>query len=292
MKRSGILLTAFAVFTAVSIYSGFSVFPQSRNSRAILTIPPPAPDHRIQYGSEPLQFGELRLPAGRGPHPVAVIIHGGCWMSEYGLAYMGHMAAALAREGVATWSLEYRRVGDAGGGWPGTFRDVAAGTDYLRVLAGKYPLDLGRVIVAGHSAGGHLALLLAARRDLPGQASDPLKLSAVVPMAAITDLRRTGTACDSSVSMLMRGSAAERAEQYDIASPINRLPIRTSQLIIHGEDDRIVPPGMVRDYAEAARKRGDDPGVILIPKAGHFEIVDPESSAWPVVRNEILKLLK
>lgn len=210
-------------------------------------------------------------------------------MSEYGLAYIGHMAAALAREGVATWSLEYRRVGDAGGGWPGTFQDVAAGTDYLRILAAKYPLDLGRVIVAGHSAGGHLALLLAARMNEPR--GNPLPLRAVVPMAAITDLRRTGTACDSSVSMLMGGTAAERAEQYNSASPINLLPIRASQTFIHGEDDRIVPPGMVRDYAEAARKRGDNPGMILIPKAGHFEIVDPESSAWPIVRNEILKLL-
>jgi len=211
-------------------------------------------------------------------------------MSEYGLAYMGHMAASLAREGVATWSLEYRRVGDEGGGWPGTFQDVAAGTDYLRVMAGKYRLDLDRVIVAGHSAGGHLALLLAARMNEPR--GNPLSLRAVVPMAAITDLRRTGTACDSSVSMLMGGSAEERAQQYNIASPINLLPIRADQLIIHGEDDRIVPPAMVRDYAEAARKRGDDPGVILIPKAGHFEIVDPESSAWLTVREEILKLIK
>ena len=101
-------------------------------------LPAPAADHRIAYGSDPLQFGELRLPKGKGPHTVAVIIHGGCWLSDYDLRHVGSFGAALTDAGFATWSLEYRRVGNPGGGWPGTLQDVARGTDYLRSLRRTY----------------------------------------------------------------------------------------------------------------------------------------------------------
>ena len=124
---------------------------------------PPA-DARIPYGDDPLQFGDLRLPPGGGPHPVAVFVHGGCWLSEYDIAHSSAVTAALAQSGIATWSLEYRRVGDEGGAWPGTLQDVARGADHLRSIAARYRLDLDRVIAAGHSAGGQLALWLAARR--------------------------------------------------------------------------------------------------------------------------------
>lgn len=146
----------------------------------IQKLPTPPADHRIAYGTDPLQFGDLRLPHGKGPYPVVVVIHGGCWYSEYDLKHVASFSAALTRLGVATWSLEYRRIGNSGGGWPGTFQDVAHGTDYLRVLARTYSLDLKRVIVAGHSAGGASALWLAARgnfpKDSPLYKSDPLPL--------------------------------------------------------------------------------------------------------------------
>src|SRR5262245_30581153 len=164
---------------------------QKQSSRSILTRTAPPSDHRIQYGKGPLQFGDLRLPKGPGLHPVAIIIHGGCWMSEYGLSYMGHLSAALAEAGVATWNLEYRRIGDEGGGWPGTFQDVAEGTDYLRTLAKGYPIDLNRAIALGHSAGGHLVLWLAARKNLPKDSPlyvpEPLPLRGIVGMASIPD---------------------------------------------------------------------------------------------------------
>ncbi len=265
---------------------------QSRNSRAILSEAPPPYDQKLAYGSDPLQFGELRLPKGdkfKKPYPVAVVIHGGCWLAEYGLGYMGHLSADLAQAGVATWNLEYRRVGDAGGAWPGTFEDVARGVDHLRVLAKSYPLDLQRVIAIGHSAGGHLALLAGARQR--SKASEPLPLRGVVALAGITDLRRTGTACDVEVSKLMHGSAQEQAGAYDLASPLARLPLRVRQVIVQGDSDRIIPVVMATEYVERAKQKGDDARLLLIEKAGHFELVDPQAAAWAQVKEAVLGLV-
>ena len=139
--------------------SGFGGMTQ--RSRDILQLPAPDADERIPYSDPPLRFGELRLPAGAGPHPLAVVIHGGFWRAAYNLDHIGHLCAALGEVGVATWSLEYRRIGDDGGGWPGTFADVAAGADFVRELSLSQSIDPERVVSVGHSAGGHLALWLA-----------------------------------------------------------------------------------------------------------------------------------
>ena len=156
---------------------------------------PPA-DARIQYGDDALQFGDLRLPPGSGPHPVVVFIHGGCWLAEYDISHSSKLTAALAGAGIATWSLEYRRVGDEGGGWPGTFQDIGHGTDHLRSIAAEYNLDLDRVIVMGHSAGGHLALWAAARPGIPAEtpvsSTDPLAVSGVLALAPAADLGYRG----------------------------------------------------------------------------------------------------
>src|SRR5579872_5792979 len=134
-------------------------------SRAyVLETAAPRADARLRYGPDPLHFGDLRLPGGTGPHPVVVMVHGGFWRARFNLEYAGHLCAALAALGIATWNVEYRRLGDTGGGWPGTLLDVAAAADHLRTLAAPYHLDLSRVVAMGHSAGGHLALWLAARR--------------------------------------------------------------------------------------------------------------------------------
>jgi acetyl esterase/lipase len=259
---------------------------QVRNSRAILSEPPPSADHKLAYGSDPLQFGELRIPKGaqfKRPYPVAVVIHGGCWLAEYGLGYMGHLSADLAAAGIATWNLEYRRIGNTGGAWPGTFEDVARGVDHLRTLAKTYPLDLQRVIAIGHSAGGHLALLVGARRQ-----GEPLSLHGVVALAGITDLRRTGTACDVEVGKLMNGAAQEQAAAYDAASPIARLPLRVKQVIVQGDSDRIIPAAMATSYVERAQEKGDDVQFLLLEKAGHFEVVDPQAAAWTKVKEAVL----
>lgn len=263
---------------------------QSQNSRSILTRPVPAADQQISYSKDELQFGELRLPKTAGPHPVAVVIHGGCWLSQYGLGYMGHVSAALAEAGIATWNIEYRRVGNAGGGWPGTFEDVARATDYLREIAGKYSLDLNRVVVVGHSAGGHLALMLAARKT--GSAANPLPLRGIVSLAGITDLRKTGTACDREVIQFAGGEAKEKSAVYDQASPITLLPLGIKQKIIQGGADNIIPMAMATEYVEAAKKKNDAVELIALKDADHFQLVDPKSPAWPAVLEAVKSLVK
>lgn len=270
---------------------------QSQSSRSILIRPAPAADHRIAYGRDEFQFGELRLPKTAGKHPVAIVIHGGCWMSQFGLSYMGHISAALTEAGFASWNIEYRRVGNAGGGWPGTFEDVAKATDYLREIADKYSLDLNQVIAVGHSAGGHLALLLGARpqfkKDNLLYSINPLKLKGVVSLAGITDLRRTGTACDKEVIQFTGGEAKDKAAVYDQASPIALVPLGVKQKIVQGESDTIIPPAMATDYLETAKRKKDgDVELISLKDADHFHLVDPKSAAWAAVLQAATSLVK
>lgn len=259
-------------------------------------LPVPVAGQRIAYGSDPLQFGELRLPEGKGPHPVAVIIHGGCWYSEYDLKYVGSFAAALTREGFATWTLEYRRTGNPGGGWPGTFEDVARGTDYLRVLGRTHSLNLKRVVAVGHSAGGQLALWLAARRRLPKNsalyAPRPLGLRGVVSLAGITDMKTFRPRCGDAVTKLFGGSPEEFPERYEQTSPIELLPLGVRQWLIQGGRDRIVPLEQSTRYKAAAEAKGDSVKLTLLADAGHFELIAPLSSAWPAVREAVRALLK
>ena len=128
----------------------------------ILERTPPKADARIPYGTDPLQFGDLRLPGGKGPHPLAINIHGGYWRAAYDLEHNGHLCEALRKKGVATWSIEYRRIGNPGGAWPGTLEDVKTAASFIRGSGKKFPLDLQRVLAMGHSAGGQLALYLGA----------------------------------------------------------------------------------------------------------------------------------
>lgn len=287
------------VFIAALAVAGFVVAArtQSQSSRSILIRPAPAADHRLAYGSNEFQFGELRLPKTAGKHPVAIVIHGGCWMSQFGLGYMGHLSAALTEAGFATWNIEYRRVGNAGGGWPGTFEDAAKATDYLREIADKHSLDLDQVIAVGHSAGGHLALLLGARakfkKDNPLYSPNPLRLKGVVSLAGITDLRRSGTACDKEVIQFTGGEAKDKAAIYDQASPIALVPLGIKQKIVQGEADTIIPPAMATDYIEAAKRKQDsDVELISLKDADHFHIVDPKSAAWAAVLQAVTSLVK
>src|ERR1043166_8512394 len=151
-----------------------AVWAQERSPPDLLNLPV-APGRRMAYGTDQLQLGELRVPEGRGPHPVVVVLHGGCWVAKLGnlderavaLDLVRPLAAALTEAGIATWNLEYRRLGNAGGGWPGTFQDVAHGTDYLRHIARENRLDLNRVVAIGHSAGGHPAMWVPAPTQAP-----------------------------------------------------------------------------------------------------------------------------
>jgi len=266
-------------------------------ARDIMQWPPAPHDHRLPYGEGPLQFGELRLPPGDGPFPVVVVIHGGCWLAEYDLEHIGRLCAALTAAGAATWSLEYRRVGDEGGGWPGTFLDVGRGIDHLRELEFHYPLDLKRVVIMGHSAGGHLALWAAARYKIPEQSplymAKPLAVRGVVSLAGITDLRTYTGGCGDAVQRLMGGSPAEVGERYRHASPRQQLPLPDIAVrLVHGRRDSIVPLEQAESYRLLSRTNGGNVQLSVLDQAGHFELIDPDSRAWPMVRRAVFSLLK
>lgn len=241
-------------------------------SRDILTLPPPPFDHRIPYGPGEHHFGHLRLPPGRGPHPVAIVIHGGFWRAAYDLAYAGHLSAALAKAGFATWNIEYRRIGQDGGGYPGTFDDVRAAAAHVKTLAGRFPLDLRRTLAVGHSAGGHLALWLATQSEV--------KLRGVIGIAAVSDLRMAHDRKLSStvVADLLGGSPQTIPQRYQAASPIESLPLRAHAILVHGRKDDIVPLEMSERFAQKSGAR-----LVVIDDAGHFEPVDPRSPAWQKV---------
>lgn len=270
--------------------------PDVMTAADALALPRPAADRRIVYGVDTLQFGDLRVPEGPGPHPVAVLVHGGCWLAEYDLAHVSSLAAALTAAGVATWSVEYRRVGNDGGGWPGTFLDVAAAADHLVELAEEYRLDLDRVVALGHSAGGHLALWLAARHRLspddPLRGEDPLPLAGVVALAGIPDLASYAapTGCGAAVPGLLGGAPDEVPERLRRASPIELVPLGVPQTLVVGGLDAIVPGEQAGSHAAAARRAGDGVEVREVPGVGHFELIAPESVAWPVVRDAVLEM--
>jgi acetyl esterase/lipase len=251
----------------------------------LVALETPAAEIREAYGAGPQQFGELRIPDGaRSKRPVIVFIHGGCWQAEYDLKHAQPAAAALASEGYVVWLPEYRRLGDAGGGWPGTFDDVGTAIDHLRALAKKYPqVDTTRVILAGHSAGGQLALWGAGRSATNASA---LEVQGVVGLAAISDMATYGATrggCNASVTPLLGGTAAQVPERYRAVSPIEHLPLGVPVRLVHGSGDAIVPPGMSETYAARAKAAGDRADVTLITGAGHFDVIAPQTSAWKAV---------
>src|SRR6266571_609201 len=208
----------------------------------ILTLPSPPADARLRYGTDPNQFGDLHLPKGKGPFPVVMNIHGGYWRSKYDLAHAGHLCAALTAKGLATFNLEYRRVGNKGGGWPGTFEDIAAGFRFLPQIAKKYKLDVAKSLVMGHSAGGQLALCLAAHEP---NAKKVIALAGVVDLQAAWDEHLSNDA----VVEFLGGKPKDVPEHYHEADPM-QLSIRATQWLIHGAADDTAPPPFSRHYAE------------------------------------------
>ena len=241
--------------------------------REIEALPRDIADYIIGYGEDVSQFGELRLPENSGPHPVIVFIHGGCWLNQFSLDHVAAMSRALANQGYAVWAPEYRRVGDAGGGWPGTFEDIVSCVAALWRIAPKYSLDLARTIVMGHSAGGHLALWLAAQNKLP--------LRGVVSLAGICDLmayERLGNDCAASLPVLLGGTSPEVPERWAMADPIALLPIRIPVSLIHGDRDMIVPISQSENFAKAAGCE-----LRIVKGGGHFDMVSPHAKAFDVI---------
>ncbi|MDQ6739312.1 MAG: alpha/beta hydrolase [Actinomycetota bacterium] len=265
-------------------------------ARDILSIPPPPAGVRLRYGAGQFQFGDLRLPSSSGPYPVVVSVHGGFWRERFDLEYMGHACAALTDLGVATWNIEYRRIGNPGGGWPGTFHDVAAAADYLRDIAPKYNLDLRRLAAIGHSAGGHLAMWLAARSrlspDSPLYSPAPIA-AAAISLAGVVDLRAAWEMALSGgvVREFMGGTPDEVPDRYSAASPIELLPLDVRQVLVHGTRDESVPYEISKRYYDAAIAKGDDATLVTLPGAEHFAPVNPDSPEWQVVADAVCGVL-
>ncbi len=297
MRRTVYAIVAFAVSTACA-----RTQPPRRMiqySELAATSAPPA-DHRIAYGADPLQFGELRLPPGSDRVPIVVFIHGGCWRAQYDLAHVAAASAALAADGYATWTIEYRRLGDVGGGWPGTFDDVALAVDHVRTLAAQFPrLDTSRVVLMGHSAGGQLALWAASRTaaDASGPlrtSGAPLPVTGVVSLAGITDLAMFGASasgCNGAVTPLMGGEPTAVPDRYRAVSPVERVPLRVRVRLVQGDADAIVPLAQSRDFDERNRAAGGSSEVNVVAGAGHFDLVAPSSEAWATVLRALHSLV-
>jgi acetyl esterase/lipase len=266
--------------------------------RELLARPRPNATQRVHYGDAPSQFGDLWLPNGKGPHPALVMIHGGCWRADLpGLELMAYVAEDLRQQGFAVWNIEYRRLGEPGGGYPGSFEDIANGVDWLRKLANANTLNLGNVVAVGHSAGGHLGLWAAARRRLPKASplyrDNPLSIKAVVSLAGIGDLsdyRAQGPRACGGPSVIDFLDGAESRGPWDVfddTSPAAMLPIGVPQAIVSGALDPIVPAAFGRAYAAKAKAAGDPVQEITITDAGHFELIDPQSSAFKEIRSII-----
>jgi acetyl esterase/lipase len=253
---------------------------------------------RIPYGAAPEQFGDLRVPGGPGPHPVVVVVHGGWWRALYDLEYAGHLATALTADGFASWNIEYRRVGSPGGGYPATLYDVSAALAKLVELAPQYDLDLTRIVVTGHSAGGHIAGWLAAKQTHPELdvfGTTP-RLIGTVPVAGALDLARTSElqVADSAgipVHDFLGGTPADVPEAYALASPAGLLPVGIPIIAVHGSADANVPLELSRIYVERAKAAGDAATLAVIDGADHFEPFDPDTPSGAVVSAAVRDLL-
>ena len=253
----------------------------------VLSRQPPNADARLIYGSDPNQFLDLRIPHDRAKlHPLVINIHGGYWRARYDLNHAGHLCAALTAKGLATANLEYRRVGNDGGGWPGTFADIRSAYQFLIQNGQKNGFDRQRIIVMGHSAGGQLALCLAAHEP---------SVKSVVSLAGVIDLQRAYQLhlSNDAVVEYLHGTPTEVPDHYREADPMT-LPIANArQWLIHGTAVDIVPPGFSRDYVDVKKKRigRDEEDVRLLEIAGadHFDVIDPLSKSWKQVEEAVLQ---
>ncbi len=254
---------------------------------------------RLNYGATSLNFGDLYLPEGDGPFPTVILIHGGFWRNPYDLTLMAGLAEDLARRGIAAWNIEYRRLGDTGGGWPGTMLDVAQAADYLLELGAHYPLDMDKIVSIGHSAGGHLAFWLAARHRIPPDSvlappHTPFALAGAISQAGVVDLElawrmKLGR---GAAAELLGGSPTKAPDRYAAASPAALLPLGIPQIIVHGSADDRVPYAVSEAYTREAQAAGDDVTLITLPGADHFALIDPVSEAWAKTAQTLQVLVK
>jgi acetyl esterase/lipase len=256
----------------------------------LLNRPLPDPTREIEFGAGKTDIADLWLPENAGPHPVVLMVHGGCWQKKTAdRSLMNYAAEELRQNGFAVWNIEYRGVDETGGGYPGTFLDVAAGADALRDHAAEHNLRTDNIIAFGHSAGGHLALWLAGRVRIPTSsplASDnPLPIRHVVNTGGLADLEAsapvTEADCLSSIMDKLTGAASDqRPNVFADTSPAEFLPFGTTQICINGDRDHIAPPILGRGYAAKAKAAGDAAHYYEIEDTGHVELIAPGTRAF------------
>lgn len=257
-----------------------------------LALTGPAPSATYAYGRAPSQYAELFVPHGAGPFPVAVLVHGGCWTKEFGgITQLRNMAGALAARGIAVWNVEYRRVDETGGGYPGTYQDINAALDLLAVQAPAHGLDLHRIVAVGHSAGGQLVQWMAGRsRIVSGSVlyqSAPLPVREIVSLGGLADLRHEQalikSSCDRDIVDLTGRPSAGRPDVFSDTNAAELMPNGSHTVLVTGERDTVSPPRVAHDYAARAVKAGDAAEVVILPGASHYDEVAATSEAWPTV---------
>lgn len=256
--------------------------------------------HHLFYGEDSHQFGMLYVPEISPPNengfPVIILIHGGFWKAQYDLKPLDPLAQAFVQLGFAVWNIEYRCIG-SGGGFPETLQDVASAAEYLKTISHQYNLDLSAIMTVGHSAGGHLALWLAARPNIRVDSvlfqSNPIHIFAVVSLAGVADLNDAAhrNFSEGIVLKFMGGSAANLPLEYQAASPHALLPLNIPQWHIVGENDTDVPCAYIQQYVNYA-KLYDVTFLDIVANLDHMSLIDPESKAWEFIKNAVLSLLK
>ena len=261
--------------------------------------PLPQPTQSISLGDHPWSIVDAWLPDGQGPHPTVLMVHGGCWQKAIAdRTLMNYAAEDLRRRGLAVWNIEYRGVDEEGGGYPGTYLDVARAADALLDHGPALGLKTDRIIAFGHSAGGHLALWLAARGRLPPTSplfsTAPLKISGVVNSGGLADLAasKAVTAADCLANIYDALIGEPRPNALADTSPAEMLPLGVAQVCVNGACDRIAPPALGEAYAAKARAAGDEARVEVVPDQGHVELIAPGTPAFEAQTRHILALLK
>lgn len=262
------------------------------------------PEARILYGdSNPLHFADLRLPSSPPPaggYPVIVFVHGGAWLSDWSKDHTEPFAEALTEQGFATWDLEFRRIGNRSGGYPGTFEDIADATDYLRTVAETYPLNLDQVIASGHSSGGHLALWLGGREQLPESSplyrEDPLPLAGIISIAGVNDLELSLELGDRTDVLTLSGIESAESEsgatRFAETNPSRLRPFGIPQTMMIGDKDSKWRLAMTKRDAEHAEASGDATRHIIVPGANHMDVMDPRSGFAEGVAIEARRILE
>ena len=250
----------------------------------------PDPSATYSYGDQAAQIVDLWLPEGSGPHPVVLMIHGGCWQKSIAdRTLMNYAAEDLRQRGLAVWNIEYRGVDEPGGGYPGTFLDVSAAADRLIELGPELNLKVDEIVGFGHSAGGHLIAWLATRANLPAESvlatDQALPLSTIVISGGLADLEASAPitldSCLANILEDLTGQASsDRPNVYADTSPAELLPTATTLLSVNGDRDRIAPPLLGESLTEAALAQGAAARYVESPQSGHVELIAPGTAAF------------